>query len=254
MSKSFKTMDSISDWRLRPVDLAREHGLSTQAVRNYEHAGVLPAAERTPHGYRIYTPLHAQALRAFVALIPAHGHQTATDILRAVNQGDIDTALSLLDQSHAQLLQDRKTLAAVDTALRYLVRSEFRIASQPGGIFIGPLALQLGLRPATLRNWERAGLIEPRRDPDTGYRVYTLMDVRDAHLAKQLRRGGYPLQQIAPLIAQLRQAGGLAPLETTLDGWRARLLNRGHAMLSAAAELSAYVRDRDDAPSAVRAM
>jgi DNA-binding transcriptional MerR regulator len=46
---------------MRPVDLAREHGLSTQAIRNYEDAGILPAAERTAHGYRTYTPLHAQA-------------------------------------------------------------------------------------------------------------------------------------------------------------------------------------------------
>jgi DNA-binding transcriptional MerR regulator len=38
---------------MRPVDLAREHGLSTQAIRNYENAGILPAAERTVYGYRI---------------------------------------------------------------------------------------------------------------------------------------------------------------------------------------------------------
>jgi hypothetical protein len=38
--------------QLRPVDLARRHGLSTQAIRNYEAAGILPDAERTPHGYR----------------------------------------------------------------------------------------------------------------------------------------------------------------------------------------------------------
>ncbi|MEV1206601.1 MerR family DNA-binding transcriptional regulator, partial [Microbispora rosea] len=49
---------------MRPVDLAREHGLSTQAIRNYEDAGILPAAGRTAHGYRTYTPLHAHALRA----------------------------------------------------------------------------------------------------------------------------------------------------------------------------------------------
>ena len=34
-------------------------------------------------------------------------------------------------------------------------------------------------------------------------------DVRDAHLAHQLRREGYLLRQIAPLIAQVRRAGGL---------------------------------------------
>ena len=62
-----------SSGQLRPVDLARGHGLSTQAIRNYEAAGILPAAERTPHGYRTYTPRHAQALRAFLALVPGHG-------------------------------------------------------------------------------------------------------------------------------------------------------------------------------------
>lgn len=31
--------------------MVREHGLSTQAIRNYEDAGALPAAERTVTGY-----------------------------------------------------------------------------------------------------------------------------------------------------------------------------------------------------------
>ena len=51
---------------MRPVDLAREHGLSAQAIRNYEDAGALPPAGRSPSGYRRYTALHAQAVRAFL--------------------------------------------------------------------------------------------------------------------------------------------------------------------------------------------
>lgn len=43
---------------------------------------------------------------------------------------------------------------------------------------------------ATPRKWERAGLVRPRRDPRTGYRVYDEADVRDARLAHRLRRGG----------------------------------------------------------------
>lgn len=236
--------------RLRPVDLAREHGLSAQAVRNYEEQGIMPAAERTPHGYRAYTPLHVQALRTFVALVPAHGHQTAADIMRAVNTGDMDTALTLLDESHAQLLQDRKTLAAVEKALRDLASSEPQAPPQRAEMFIGGLARQLGIVPATLRKWEKAGLLKPHRDPDTGYRIYTSADVRDAHLAHQLRRGGYLLHQIAPLIEQVRHAGGVAPLEATLEEWRARLSARGLSMLTAASELSTYLEDRGHPPFA----
>ncbi|NSC20217.1 MerR family DNA-binding transcriptional regulator [Streptomyces albus subsp. chlorinus] len=239
--------------RLRPIDLARGHGLSTQAVRNYEEAGILPAAARTPHGYRAYTPLHAQALRAFLALVPAHGHRTATSIMRAVNEDATEEAFRLIDESHLQLLDDRRTLQAVESALRDLgpgATPEPRpghppaAGSGPGSTFIGPLAKKLGIRPATLRKWERAGLVRPRRDPQTGYRVYDEADVRDARLTHQLRRGGYLLEQIAPLIAQVRAAGGLEPLEAALDDWRGRLSARARAMLTGAAELETYLRER----------
>ncbi|MDQ8705235.1 TioE family transcriptional regulator [Streptomyces sp. LHD-70] len=233
--------------RLRPVDLAREHGLSTQAVRNYEESGILPPADRTASGYRTYTPVHASALRAFLALAPGHGHPTAASIMRAVNEGADEEAYRLIDESHAQLLDDRRTLRAVEHALRDLeaMRPSGDGGTPPSGdTFIGPLAHRLGIRPATLRKWERAGLVSPRRDPRTGYRVYDEADVRDARLAHQLRRGGHLLEQIAPLIAQVRAAGGLEPLEGALSDWHGRLSARGRAMLTGAAELDTYLRER----------
>ncbi len=248
-----------NEGRLRPIDLARGHGLSTQAVRNYEEDGILPAADRTPHGYRTYTPLHALALRAFLALMPGHGHQVAASILRSVNQGEADEAFRLIDESHAQLLEDRRTLQAVESAIRDLTRdpapetdtasetgtvSVPDAASETGSTFIGPLAEKLGIRPATLRKWENAGLVRPRRDQLTGYRVYDAADVRDARLVHQLRRGGYLLEQIAPLIDQVRAAGGLEPLEGALRDWQRRLSARARAMLTGAAELEAYLRER----------
>ena len=227
--------------RLRPVDLARGHGLSTQAVRNYEAAGILPAAERGPHGYRAYTPRHAQALRAFLLLLPGHGHRAATAIMQAVNRDAIDEALRLLDESHGQLLDDRRTLRSVEAALRDLGP----VPEQRGELLVGPLARRLGIRPATLRKWERAGVVRPRRDPRTGYRVYGAADVRDALLADQLRRGGHRLDRIAALIDQVRAAGGVAPLASTLHDWQARLSARGRAMLAGAAALDAYLAARE---------
>ncbi|WP_030374689.1 TioE family transcriptional regulator [Streptomyces rimosus] len=243
MGRNLQTGD-----RLRPIDLARGHGLSTQAVRNYEEAGILPAAGRTPSGYRTYTPLHARALRAFLALVPGHGHPTATAIMQAVNADAPEEALRLIDESHAQLLEDRRTLRAVENALRDLAPAtapEPATGPRTGGTFVGQLAAQLGIRPATLRKWERAGLVRPRRDPLTGYRVYDEADVRDARLAHQLRRGGYLLEQIAPLLDRVRAAGGLEPLEATLHDWHGRLSARGRAMLTGAAELDAYLRERE---------
>jgi len=236
------TRNIQTDGPLRPVDLARRHGLSTQAVRNYEAAGILPAAERTDSGHRTYTRLHAHALHAFLALAPAHGHQTATMIMQAVNRGDVADALRLVDESHAQLLDDRRTLKAVEAALGDLGP----VPEERGDTFVGPLARRLGILPATLRKWERAGLLHPRRDPLTGYRIYSAADVRDALLVHQLRRGGYLLEQIAALIVQVRAAGGIAPLASMLQDWHARLSARGRAMLRGAAALDAYIDYRLD--------
>ena len=227
--------------QLRPVDLARRHGLSTQAVRNYEAAGILPAAERSRSGYRLYTGRHARALDAFVALVPGHGHRTAAAIMQAVNRGAVQEALRLVDETHAQLLEDRRTLQAVEAALADLEP----VPPERGEVFIGPLARRLGIRPATLRKWERAGVVRPRRDPLTGYRVYSAADVRDARLAHQLRRGGYLLEQIAPLVAQVRSAGGVAPVASMLADWHARLTARGRALLAGAAALHAYLDHLD---------
>lgn len=236
-----------SDKRLRPVDLARAYGLSTQAVRNYEEAGILPPADRSPHGYRGYTPLHVMALSTFRALLPGHGHRTSADVLRAVHKGAVEEALRLIDESHAQLLDDRRTMEAVELALRDLGPTATAGPAWVSGsevMFIGPLAARLGLRPATLRSWERFGLVRPARDPRTGYRIYDSAAVRDVRLAHQLRRGGHPLAGIAPLLDQVRAAGGLEPLEAALGDRRDRLSGRGRAMLAGAAELDAYLRRR----------
>ncbi|MFF4342047.1 MerR family transcriptional regulator [Kitasatospora sp. NPDC001540] len=234
---------------LRPIDLAREHGLSTQAVRNYEEAGVLPPAARSAHGYRRYDERHAVALRAFLALLPGYGHQAATAIMRAVHADALPEALRLVDEGHALLAEDRRTLEAVRTALDHLppAGADEPTADGPAtggsttGTHIGPLAHRLGLHPATLREWERAGLVTPSRDARTGYRVYAPEQVRELLLAEQLRRGGHGLARTAEILHRLRTAGSPEALRPTLAAWQDRLTARGRALLAGAAALHAYL-------------
>ncbi|WP_250257749.1 TioE family transcriptional regulator [Dermabacter sp. Marseille-Q3180] len=230
---------------LRPADLAREHGLSTQAVRNYERNGCLPPADRTPTGYRIYTDVHAAALRAYVALVRGFGHASARSIMQAVHQGRTDDALAVIDAGHEQLMRDRATLSTVREAVEHIAAEsdELSVGASPSAGFrsIGELAHALDLSPATVRTWERAGILDPQRDLATGYRVYANDDVRDARLAHLLRRGGYLLDQIAVVIGQIRSAGGTDELSKTVGDWQAKLTAQGIAMLKASAKLSEYL-------------
>ncbi|HEX5400900.1 MAG TPA: MerR family transcriptional regulator [Pseudonocardiaceae bacterium] len=225
---------------MRPIDLAREHGLSAQAVRNYEDAGILPPTDRGTTGYRHYTPLHAQALRTFLALRSGHGHQHATEIMHAINRGDTESAYRLIDAAHVALLAERDTRTESATALSSL--SEATPEPVPGRpLTVGELARRIGVHPATLRTWEAEGILLPTRDRATGYREYGPDSVRDAEIARQLRRGGYRLRQVARFVDSLRDAGGADALSTFLDAWQHRLTTRSRSLLAGAGQLNAYL-------------
>ena len=231
----------------RPADLARAHGISPQAVRNYERDGFLPPAERSASGYRIYTEVHAAALRAYLALVRAYGYAIGGRIMIAIHDDNTDDMLLTIDRGHHQLLRDRETLDSVRAAVGHLTAESNAAQPQPTGHeprTIGELAHLLQVTPATLRNWEDAGILVPARDPATGYRVFRANDIRDAELAHLLRRGGYPLEQIADVVRQIRTAGGTAALATALDDWQRRLTARGLAMLTAATRLNEYLTTR----------
>ncbi|HET6731652.1 MerR family transcriptional regulator [Mycobacterium sp.] len=225
---------------MRPADLANEHGMSAQAIRNYERDGILPPSTRSANGYRQYTSVHAAALRTYLALVPAIGYRAAADLMRAINDGDTPAVLTQLDAAHAQLSKDRETLTLVRGAISRLVPEAPR--STAPSLRVGDVAAQLGVHPATLRQWEAAGILTPRRDPATGQRFYTAADQRDAHLAHQLRRGGYLLRHIAAVISQIRNQSSLEQLNDTLAQWNRRLQDRGLALLHGSASISDYLR------------
>ncbi|BBH63924.1 MerR family transcriptional regulator [Actinoplanes sp. OR16] len=211
----------------RPADLGAAHGLSAQAVRNYERDGFLPPAARSASGYRLYTDQHVAALAAYVALVRGYGYRTAGAVMREVHAGRVPAALVLIDEAHVQLHRDRSTLAAVGV-----------LASAPEKkpATVGGLANRLGVAPATLRKWEAAGIVTPGRDR-AGSRVYSAADVRDAELAHLLRRGGYPLGRIASAVRQVRSAG--RPPE--LAEWQQRLDDQARRMLTGSARLADYI-------------
>lgn len=226
--------------QVRPIDLAREHDLSAQAIRNYGDAGILPATERAETGYRRYTPLHAQALRAFLALRKGHGHQRAMEIMRAVNRGDTDAAYRLVDAAHVALVAERDTRTEAAAALDSLATTAPAPIRGPD-LTVGELGRRLSIHPATLRAWEDEGILHPARERATGYRRYGPGCVRDAEIARQLRRGGYGLRQVAQFIGSLHEAGGAEALRDFLDSWQRRLTRRSRDLLAGAAQLDAYL-------------
>ncbi|MFE0171181.1 TioE family transcriptional regulator [Streptomyces sp. NPDC059002] len=229
---------------LRPVDLARAAGVSTQQIRNYSDAGILPPAPRSPAGYRRFDERHRQALLTYRALIRGYGPATAQGIMRAVHADDVPRALALVDAGHASLHEQRFALAATGEALE-AVADEDPDAPAPtrSRLRVGEVAAQLGVRTSALRVWEAAGLLTPSRDPGTRYRWYLPADVRDARVIHMLRQSQYPLPQIRPVLDDLRRSGGVEALRAAVARRGEALDQRTRAMLEGAARLHDYLAE-----------
>ena len=227
--------------RLRPVDLARLAGVSTQQIRNYEDAGVLPPATRTESGYRTFTDVHRRALLTYRTLVKGYGPVAATRIMRTVHGGDVPAAHALVDATHAAMHTERTDLRAASEALEALTRAEPQPLPGPGGLRVGEVAALLGVRPSALRVWEAAGLLAPGRERGTRYRTYSPADVRDARLIHTLRRGHYLLEQIRPVLEGLRREGSSDALRAAISARGAALTERTRAMLEGAGVLYEYL-------------
>jgi DNA-binding transcriptional MerR regulator len=225
---------------LRPVDLARDAGISAQQVRNYEAAGILPAAPRTESGYRTYGHRHLRALHTYRALAAGHGTETATAIMRAANAGDSAGVLRTVDASHAALHEQRRATDAASAALEAIAGQE--VAEIPGpDLLVGELARRLGVRPSALRVWEAAGLLDPVREPGTGHRRYGPAQVRDARLVQLLRQAGYLFDRIRPVLDGLHRTGSQEALRAAVAERRAAQDARAMAMLGSASLLHDYL-------------
>lgn len=237
---------SRADAGLRPIDLARVAGVSTQQIRNYEDAGILPPAARTPAGYRRFDDRHRRALLTYRALARGYGPGTAQAIMRAVYGGDVAGALALVNAGHAELHEQRISLEAASEALETIARQPPDPTTVPrSGLRIGEVTARLGVRASALRVWESAGLLTPRRDPGTGYRSFGPADVRDARLIAILRQSRHPLPRIRPILDDLRQTGGSDALRAALADRRVGLTRQARAMLEGSSHLHHYLADEE---------
>jgi DNA-binding transcriptional MerR regulator len=234
---------------LRAVDLASTAGISVQQVRNYVDLGVLPPVERTPAGYRIFTATHAWALNVARRMAEGHGWARTREVMAAVHRGDLPAALAALDGGHAELDRERAEIRRVLGAFETVVTSPVATVSAPRrGARIGAVADLLGVTTSQLRLWEQRGLFRPVRERGTGYRVYDEAELRAAQVVALLRRGAYPFDIIAAVLAEMRTTGSAQRVYAELGRREQELHRRSLLRLRASAALHDYLRHRDPTP------
>ncbi len=225
---------------LRTKDLAAAVGISVQQVRNDEASGLLPPVERSASGYRRYTERHLAALKTGRLLIAGCGLQRAQQIMQALHQHQLDTALALIDARHAELHQTRQQLDETLAALSVLAAQPPPRQRRAQRLRVGQAARRAGVEVSALHFWEAQGLLQPVRDQRSNYRLYDEPQLRRLHIIVLLRQASYDIPAIRATLSAL-DAGQPEHAVAAIEQRRRDLASTSWKCVAATAALHAYV-------------
>jgi DNA-binding transcriptional MerR regulator len=217
--------------------------VSAQSVRKYEDLGFLPPAQRSASGHRRYGQRHLEAILAARAMQAGYGWLPALHIMQCVHQGDLAAALELIDARHAEVHAGRREVEDTLTALRDTLATEQPFHPGSGAhepLRVGDVARLVGVRVSALRFWEQVGLLQPRRDPASGYRLYDREQIRRLRIIVLLRRAGYRPERIATVLAAIGTGNPQSAL-AAIERRSAELAERSRRCAAATAAFWGYV-------------
>ncbi|MFG2210058.1 MerR family transcriptional regulator [Streptomyces sp. NPDC048638] len=236
-------VDGAPRGMLRTVDVAGESGYSVQQVRDLERLGVIPAAARSRNGYRSYTAIHVQALRAYRGLAGAVGPVEARRMLAELRTETIAEAASAINAVHVRLAREREEVLRAQRALRAIQAEASTTEFEHGSdaMTITELAGALQVRPSTLRFWEQEGLVAPERVTSLRARRYGLPAISAARIVVALRGAGYSIPAVRETMDSLHRLDGLGETQRILRQRLDQIATRTVVLLRAGTDLAAVV-------------
>lgn len=190
---------------LRPIDIARKLDVGTSALRHYEEWGIVPPAKRKKNGYRMYTEIHEAYFQCIRAMYPGYGMALIKKIMPMIQQKKFTEALWEVNQIQAALYQKRQQAIQALETLKSDHMEKFMEKRKKKWYMIGETAKVLDVPASTLRHWEKERLIQPRRDPDNGYRIYDKEDIRQLVMIRTLQSSVYFLDSVRSIIKEINQ-------------------------------------------------
>jgi len=229
---------------LRTRDLALAGGISVQQVRNYEAGGLIPQAQRSSSGYRLYTRRHLVALKTVKSMVPGYGWQRTSAIMQALHRGNLSAALAIIDERHAEQAHKRLQMEQTLAALRLVVAGSASKprATHPQRLRVGEAARQVGVRVSALHFWEQQGLLHPVREPYSRYRLYDEFQMRRLRVVVLLREAGTPFTAIQSVLEELA-AGRPEKAVTAVEEKREELARTSWACIEALTSFHHYVSE-----------
>ncbi len=150
--------------------------MSANTLRNYEVKGLIPPAERSSNGYRMYSEQHEDFLACIQAMSPAFGMEVTTKVLHCLQRNEIDDALWTIREREVLLYRKKASLDQLVIELKSIGEGH-QACDFSQRLSIHEVSSRTGTPKSTIRYWEQSGLFSTQRNPDNGYRLYSEADL-----------------------------------------------------------------------------
>ncbi|MED4752804.1 MerR family DNA-binding transcriptional regulator [Brevibacillus choshinensis] len=214
---------------LRPSDIAKQLGISTSSLRNYEARGIVPPAGRAPNGYRVYTYEHAAYFECIVAMSPGFGMEITSAVLSMLQRRELGAALWMINDAQAATHEDKLVLEKAVELLEQIVSDK---GGNANWMTIGEMSAAASIPASTLRYWEDKGLISSTRNETNNYRLYDKFQAVKVWLLKSTQKTVYSgdTVRLKQSIGKL-PSGDLQALQSLIELARNALLQRNREQL-----------------------
>lgn len=204
---------------MKGIEIAKKLNISTSALRHYEAWEIVPKVERAENGYRIYTKEHEAYFQCIRALNTGFGMDLVKRVMPKIISGDIHDALWLINKAQVDLHTEKeivhKTLAILDSKdltdipdMKYYSKKSFTI---------GEVAKEANVSASAIRHWEKEGLIEPSRHKESGFRIFSLSDIRRVFIIRTIQRAVFSLDIVREVLEDIDKNDILRTKEMALQ-------------------------------------
>lgn len=183
---------------LSTVKIARSVGCHPNTVRLYEQWGYIPAARRSPAGYRLFEPFHLDQMRLARLLLqwPYPGGKAPVErLVRSAAARDLSTAHREARLYLECIRQEIEQALAAIEALGRMARGA-PPEPLPEALRMGQACALLNLTRDAMRSWERNNLLRVPRDPRNGNRRFGAGEVARLRVIRLLRGAGFGMMAV----------------------------------------------------------
>lgn len=190
---------------MKGIEIAKKLNISTSALRHYESWGLVPKVEREKNGYRIYTEEHELYFQCIRAVNAGFGMGLVREIMPRIVAGEKMEVLWIVNKAQVDLYNEKQTVLKTVEMIDLKDLLSIPRYNKKKSFTIGEVAKEANVSPSALRYWEKEGLINPKRQRDSGFRIYHPSDIRKVFIIRTIQKSAYSLDIVRGVLSDLNK-------------------------------------------------